>query len=314
MSLCLLAASLVALAAATPARAGELQRDRAEARELARQIGELDGRIEIAVRACARATSGLTAVRAEMRQTRRSLRVARLQLDIARGALVRRAVALYKHADATALDALLSAGDFQQLVDQLSLARRVTQSDRQMLRVVIDSRRELQKRGALLAANERTAERLVRQRSSELESIRAELTEREQLLSGVEADIARLAARTVRADSPSSATVEPPPADDDGQGAWWPLIKSAAASQGVSARGMYRLMMIESGGSAGIVGPGGFHGLFQYARTTWNGSWNPYRAAGIYDGAAQIRATALAVRLGYGSSWWGESYAWAFGT
>ncbi len=239
--------------------------------------------------------------------------MARLQLDIARGALVRRAVALYKHADATALDALLSAGALQQLVDQLSLARRVTQSDRQMLRVVISSRRQLEQRGALLAADERTAERLVRQRSRELGVIRAELAERKQLLAGAQADIARLASNAAHADPSPRPTVEPPPADDDGQGAWWPLIKSVAASQGVSARGMYRLMMIESGGSATIVGPGGFHGLFQYARTTWNGSWNPYRSAGIYDGAAQIRATALVIRLGYGSSWWGESYAWAFG-
>ena len=73
-------------------------------------------------------------------------------------------------------------------------------------------------------------------------------------------------------------------------------------------------MMIESGGSATAVGPGGYHGLFQYAPTTWKGSWNPYRGASIYDGAAQIRATALAIHLGYGHAWWDPSYCWAFGS
>ncbi len=229
---------------------------------------------------------------------------------------MRRAVALYKRGDATELDALLSAGDFQQLVDQLSLAKRVTQSDRDVLRAVVTSRRELQRRSALLATGERTAERLVRQRGGELERIRVELAQRKELLAGVKADIARLAARQVKAAPSAQPTVEPPSSGDDasGQGAWWPLIKSAAAAQGVSARGLYRLMMIESGGSARAVGPGGFCGLFQYAPSTWKGSWNPYRGASIYDGAAQIRATALAIHLGHGPGWWGTSFSWAFGS
>jgi hypothetical protein len=75
---------------------------------------------------------------------------------------------------------------------------------------------------------------------------------------------------------------------------------------------MYRLMVIESGGYASIVGPGGYYGLFQYHPTTWKGSWNPYRSAGITDGAAQIRATALALKMGYGHAWWDPSYSWAF--
>jgi len=78
-------------------------------------------------------------------------------------------------------------------------------------------------------------------------------------------------------------------------------------------QGMYRLMMIESGGDASVVGPGGYFGLFQYAPTTWKGSWNPYRGHSITDGAAQIKATALAIKLGYGHAWWDPSYSWAFG-
>ena len=75
---------------------------------------------------------------------------------------------------------------------------------------------------------------------------------------------------------------------------------------------MYRLMMIESGGSATVVGPGGYYGLFQYAPGTWKGSWNPWRSSSIADGAAQIKATALAIRQGYGHAWWDPSYTWAF--
>jgi peptidoglycan hydrolase CwlO-like protein len=315
MILSVLVTVLTALTVAAPARASELQRDRRQARELARQIGALDAGIEQAVRAYAQATAGLDAVRAEIRANLRARRIARLELDIAKGTLLRRAVALYKRGDVTQLDALFNAADFQQLVDHLSLVKRVNRSDGDVLRAVLSSRRELQRRSMLLAADERTAERLVRERSRELGRIRTELRQRRRLLAGVRADIARLAARQVKADPSPRPTVEPPSTEQaGGQGAWWPLIKTAAAAQGVSARGMYRLMMIESGGSATAVGPGGYHGLFQYSPGTWKGSWNPYRSAGIYDGSAQIRATALAISQGHGPSWWGSSFGWAFGS
>ncbi len=70
-------------------------------------------------------------------------------------------------------------------------------------------------------------------------------------------------------------------------------------------------MLAESGGSA-AASNGVDYGLFQYATGTWKGSWNPWRSASILDGGAQIRATALAIHLGYGSSWWPSTYPWAF--
>ena len=36
------------------------------------------------------------------------------------------------------------------------------------------------------------------------------------------------------------------------------------------------------------------------------------RSSSITDGAAQIKATALALRQGYGHAWWDPSYTWAF--
>jgi hypothetical protein len=315
MFLIVLATVVATLGVAAPARAGQLQRDRDKARELAIQVVALDGRIDAAVQDYAQATAGLQAVRAEMRDNQHLRLVAKLQFEIARSALMRRAVELYKHGDVTALDALLTAGDFQQLVDQLSQVQRVGQSDRAVLRAVVTSRRELEQRTGLLAADERTAERLVRARSAQLSRIRVELQRRKALLAGVKADIAGLAAQRVKAAPSPEASVEPPQpgGGGGGRGSWWPLIDSSAAAQGVDARGLYRLMMVESGGSAAVVSASGFCGLFQYAPGTWKGSWNPERGASIFDGAAQIRATALAIHLGKGPSWWGPSYSWAFG-
>jgi hypothetical protein len=128
------------------------------------------------------------------------------------------------------------------------------------------------------------------------------------LLASVEESVRQLAAETKPA-TPRPSVAETAAAGD---GEWWPIIKRAAAANGVSADGMYRLMMAESGGSATIVAAGGYHGLYQYSLTTWRGSWNPYRSASIYDGEAQIKASALAISRGWGPSFWPTTFDWAF--
>ena len=307
MSLLLVAVALVAFAAAGPACAASGQSERARAQQLGAQVAGLDGHIDAAVQQYAGATTALGAVRTEIRRNRRLRALAALQLGVARQQLLLRAVALYKHGDLSAVDALFSAADFQQLVDQLSVARQVSRGDADVVRVVLASQARLQHRSALLTADERTAQRLVQRRGTELSRIRAELAQRRRLLAGAKA---RQAQHTP---APQPSVAPPAAGGAGGQGAWWPLIQAAASAQGVAARGLYRLMLVESGGSATAVSPTGFCGLFQYARGTWRGSWNPYRGADIFDGAAQIRATALAIHQGRGPGWWGPSYGWAFG-
>ncbi|MCX6374213.1 MAG: hypothetical protein NTX16_14300 [Actinobacteria bacterium] len=253
-------------------------------------------------------------MRGQISDNRRLQKLALRELDVARVALAARAVALYKHDDVTILDAVFGADDFGDLVSRLTMVQYVARGDRDVLRTVERTRRELADRAVSLVADERTTKKLVAQRDAELQSIKAQLGDRQALLVGVRQEIRDLAARQTPATPTPGETVQPPSDDGGGggQGQWWPLIQQAAGANGVSARGMYRLMMIESGGYASIVGPGGYYGLFQYHPTTWKGSWNPYRSASITDGAAQIRATALALKMGYGHAWWDPSYSWAF--
>lgn len=289
----------------------------------------MDGQISAAVQRYARATRSLESVRAQVKKNRRAQRAAYAELRAARQALALRAVEMYKHGQANTLDAVLGASSFSDLVTELSMMRRLAHCDREVVRTVVRTKRELADRAVALAADERTAKKLAKTFAIELATIRSRLEERRAMLAGVRADIGRLMDAQASASSSPHPTVEPPAdggggdgddGDDNGDdnggggssGPWWSLIESAAASNGVSARGMYRLMMIESGGSATIVGPGGYYGLFQYAPTTWRGSWNPWRSCSITDGAAQIKATAHALRLGYGHAWWDPSYTWAF--
>jgi len=309
----LLAVALTAAPAG--ARGGTLQQNRAEAGALAAEIAGLDARIGAAVTKYSQATRALEAVRGQIEENRCRQRLAHKELGIARATLAARAVDMYKHGEVTTMDAVFSADDFSELVTDLTMVRTLARCDHDVLRTVESTRRELADRAETLAADEQTKQKLVETCKDELATIRTRLDERRAALAGVRSDIRRLVA-SARAKQPKPApTVEPPQpgtGGGDGSGPWWPLIQAAASSNGVSARGMYRLMMIESGGSATVVGPGGYYGLFQYAPTTWEGGWNPWRSAGITDGTAQIKATALAIREGYGHAWWDPSYSWAF--
>jgi hypothetical protein len=95
-------------------------------------------------------------------------------------------------------------------------------------------------------------------------------------------------------------------------GTWRPLIERAAKKFGVNPDGLYRLMMMESGGKARAVGAGRFYGLYQYSLTTWKGAWNPWRGQNVFDGSAQIEASAYAVKKGMGRSLWGNTFPSAF--
>ena len=307
--------ALAPAAVPASARTAKLQSFRAKAKALANDVAALDAQIDAAVQRYSRATDSLAAVRGQIGDNKRFQRLALRELDVARATLVARAVALYKHDDVTSLDAFLTADDFNELVSQLTMVRSIAHGDRDVLRTVERTKRELAYHAVSLAADERAARQLVTTRDAQLKTIKAQLGERQAMLAGVRREIRAAAARQKPATPGPDKTVKPPSGGGDGgggQGAWWPLIQQAAGANGVRARGMYRLMMIESGGSASIVGPGDYYGLFQYDPTTWKGSWNPYRSASITDGSAQIRATARAVKMGYGHSWWDPSYSWAF--
>lgn len=71
-----------------------------------------------------------------------------------------------------------------------------------------------------------------------------------------------------------------------------------------SADKMYRTMMCESGGNASVSSPSGtYKGLFQYATSTWQGKWNPYRTSSLWDAHNQIFATAKAWSVGMQGQW-----------
>ena len=272
----------------------------------------LDGQLSQAVAAYAAATEKLAGIQADVRDNQRQLTLAEYQLTMAQQELAAHVVTSYKSGDASLLNALLETGTFDDLLTRLDYVQHVARGDSDVLRTVELRRRQvLSDRDRLreaLAAAQRTAADLNAKRAF----VRSQLGQRRALLAGLKADIKRLASvQVVRPVAKASTDPVPAPDPGGGGGTWWPAIKAAAAANGIWAEGLNRLMLAESGGSAAATN-GPYCGLFQYSSGTWKGSWNPWRGTDIFDGAAQIRATALAIHLGYGPSWWPATYPWAF--
>ena len=306
--------TLLLLLLPSAASASALAAKKAQARAAAGQVAALDQGLNQTVAAFAAATQHLDLVRSQVDANRAALRLDRYQLTMSQKQLADHVVSAYKDGSADVLNALFQTGSFDDLLTRIDYVQHLTGSDAGMVQAVQQHRREvaavqvsLQK--ALQAAEE-TATQLAAQRSR----LKAQLGERRLLLRGLNAAVGRLVAQA-KAVTPIATTATasgaPPSSAGDGSGPWWPLIKSAAAANGVWAEGLYRLMLAESGGSATACN-GVDYGLFQYAPGTWKGSWNPWSSASILDGGAQIKATALAIRLGHGPSWWPCTYPWAF--
>jgi hypothetical protein len=280
-----------------------------QSKQLAEQIAGLDAKIDVAVTSYAQATARLTTIGDQIRTNRRLLEVTRRNLKVASAALSASVVAAYKQQSANVLDVLMSSSTFGDMVSGLEMVRRVNSQDAAIVSNLAAYRKQLLQRSTALFRAQSEAQRVVAERAADVQAIRAALADRRRTVASARAGVVALAQKH-RAHAVSDASPVVPGRVGGRQ--WWPLMTATAGKYGLSAGGMFRLMMIESGGSATASNGGAFLGLYQYAPSTWAGSWNPWRHESIFAGVAQIRATALALHLGYGPAWWTTSYAWAF--
>jgi peptidoglycan hydrolase CwlO-like protein len=319
--LVLLVCAAVSAAAHTPrAAAASLAAERSRARAISQEIGTLDGRLAGIVNQFASATARLAGVDAQIAQNERQLKVAVFQVSVAQKVLSARAVAMYKERDTSIVDVLVGSSSFADMLSQLTFLSKLSQYDDNVLGELQSTRQQVADKELALKADRQAASALIVQQSAERARIRAALTQRQSTLHGLQSEIKSLEAAlrkpVVRMQKVVAVTPAGPTGNGVPSGGWWPVIKDASAANGINPDGLYRLMMIESGGNASIVGGSGgrFCGLFQYFPATWKGSWNPWRGESIFSGTAQIKATAFAIKMGKGPYWWNPSYQWAFGT
>ena len=307
-------ATLLLLAVPSIASASALAATKAQARTAAAQVAGLDRQLNQTVATYAAAMQRLTALQSQVAANRAALRLDSYQLTLSRQQLAENLVSAYKGGGASVLNAVFETGSFDDLLTRLDYVQQLTGSNAALVGAVQQHHRQVVAEQATLSKALKSAQQTATQLDAQRGRLNAQLGARRALLRGLNAAVGRLV-RQAKAVTPvvtsSKTSGAAPSTAGDGSGPWWTLIKSAAAGNGLWAEGLYRLMLAESGGSA-AASNGVDDGLFQYAPGTWKGSWNPWRSASIFDGGAQIRATALAIHLGYGPSWWPSTYPWAF--
>jgi hypothetical protein len=307
-------ATLLLLAVPSIASASALAATKAQARTAAAQVAGLDRQLNQTVATYAAAMQRLTALQSQVAANRAALRLDSYQLTLSRQQLAENLVSAYKGGGASVLNAVFETGSFDDLLTRLDYVQQLTGSNAALVGAVQQHHRQVVAEQATLSKALKSAQQTATQLDAQRGRLNAQLGARRALLRGLNAAVGRLV-RQAKAVTPvvtsSKTSGAAPSTAGDGSGPWWTLIQSAAAGNGLWAEGLYRLMLAESGGSA-TASNGVDDGLFQYAPGTWKGSWNPWRSASIFDGGAQIRATALAIHLGYGPSWWPSTYPWAF--
>jgi len=305
--------TLLLLVLPSAASAGSLAAKRAQARTAAAQVAALDQQLNRTVASFAAAVQHLAVVQSQVSANKAALRLDRYQLTVSQQTLAVHLVSAYKGGDAGVLNAVFQTGSFDDLLTRLDYVRHLTGGDAAMVQTVEQHRRSVLAEQASLQKALKSAQQSAAQLTAERSRLGAELSQRRAMLHGLNADIGRLVAqaKAVTPVAPAKASGVPPSTAGDGSGPWWADIKSAAAAEGIWAEGLYRLMLAESGGNASASNGVDF-GLFQYAQGTWKGAWNPWRSSSILDGGAQIKATALAIHLGYGPVWWPSTYPYAF--
>lgn len=77
------------------------------------------------------------------------------------------------------------------------------------------------------------------------------------------------------------------------------ILYAAAAEFGLDGAYLVSVASCESGLNPGAVNPAGYHGLFQFAESTWAS----YGYGSIYDPAAQARTAARMLAAGMASHW-----------
>lgn len=191
-----LLALVAALVATAPAFSSPVvSAKQAEAQRVLGQIRQIDSSLDKAVDAYNAAQMRLDAVRAEQRQNKRHLTIARSNFTHSQAALAARLVALYQGDDASVLEVMLGSTSLQDLLDRVDTISRVSDQDVRIIGEIRRYRHEIKVRERRLAQARAEQEQVVAERAARRRDIESQLAERRRLLSSIKSEIERIKAQ-----------------------------------------------------------------------------------------------------------------------
>jgi cell wall-associated NlpC family hydrolase len=185
-----LGATAAAPGAPTPAERAQQSR----ARAVLGEIQSLDAQMEHVVNAWDEANARLASLDLRVRENRRSLKVARVQLRVARRRLARRVLAVYENGEPTLGDVVLGATSLSQVIERAQLANYVLKEDSRTAAVTEAARQRFMRRARRLSRAETQQRKNVAQLTGARATIAQSLSRRRALLGSIQSQIAQLQA------------------------------------------------------------------------------------------------------------------------
>ena len=189
----------VLLALAATAAAGPIAAKKAKLAAVQAQLSKVYEQSDMAVERYNEAASKLKNVQDRITRTQHLLKVAEYKLSVANDHLTSRARQVYKANDAGIMDVVFASRTFDDLLTQLDVMQRMTQSDADTAREAKVYRQEIADRRIALEADRASAVKLVAQRQESKQQVLALQSQLEGAAGGLKNEIADLEAKAAAA-------------------------------------------------------------------------------------------------------------------
>jgi cell wall-associated NlpC family hydrolase len=159
------------------------------------QIQQLDSRMGKAVESYNLANVRLRKIQTDLRVNAYELKLAKGNLQIGQNRIARRVFELYTSGgNAGPMEVILGAASLDDLITRLETVDRVSSLDTQVVRQVHKFKESTKTHAKLLAEARIAQQRVVAQRAAEKQAIQSQLSQRQQMLSSIKDEIARIQA------------------------------------------------------------------------------------------------------------------------
>jgi cell wall-associated NlpC family hydrolase len=190
--LCIAALCAAASANATP---GTVASKQAQAQQVLAQIQQIDDSLGAAVESYNLANVQLKRIESDQRENRRQLKITRANLKVAQDSLAARLVSAYTSTqDNSTLSVLLGATSLDDLLNRIEAVNSTSRQDASIVQQVTSFKAAVQRHRAELRKAHTEQRTIVAQKAAQKQRIASQLASRQQLLSSIKGEIARIKA------------------------------------------------------------------------------------------------------------------------
>lgn len=163
-----------------------------EERSVRSEVEAINGELQSAIDRYDEATAELSKTNAEIEENSKRLSACQHDLDVATEIFNQRVKGIYKYSDVSMIEVIFGSRNISDLTQRFSLLTRIGTADADLIRQVMTTRSEIEKRKAALGDLRNKQETLVSQIEGDKSQIESRLGEKQGLLSSLQSEIASL--------------------------------------------------------------------------------------------------------------------------